>query len=119
MLYLKNIKKASAFLVLSLTINTYGNSTQTNNIEPIISSKKDVQKYDNWNNNKIPTQTSNTTVVFTVKPSADKIDGVIGFSKENANQYKDLGIIVRFAPNGYIDARDGKRYKKNFSSRQK
>lgn len=43
-------------------------------------------------------------------PSPATIDAVIGLSNGPADAFSDLGPIVRFAPSGYIDARDGDTY---------
>lgn len=43
-------------------------------------------------------------------PSPPTIDAVIGLSNGPADAFADLGPIVRFAPSGYIDARDGDTY---------
>ena len=38
------------------------------------------------------------------------MDTVIGLSSGSAEQYSDLAVIVRFSPNGKIDARNGGLY---------
>jgi len=47
---------------------------------------------------------------FTATPLGVNIDSVIGFSDGAADAYSDLGMIVRFASNGKIDARNGSSY---------
>jgi hypothetical protein len=49
-------------------------------------------------------------MVFTASPSTSPIDAVIGLSNGAARGFSDLGPIVRFAPSGYIDARNGGAY---------
>jgi len=63
-----------------------------------------------WYNSSIEEQTDNVEATFTVTPSAQNINSVIGFSGAEANAYSDLGIIVRFNPKGKIDARNGSIY---------
>ena len=43
-------------------------------------------------------------------PEADSMNGVVGLSAGPAAAYGDLACIVRFNPNGYIDARSGGEY---------
>ena len=109
---LKSIKKTLLLIVLSLAITACGGSS-TDNQEANSPSEKKVQKNSNWHNKKFSNQTGKTTATFTAKPSGNNIDGVIGFSNGEASKYADLGIIVRFATSGYIDARNGSKYKKS------
>jgi len=66
-----------------------------------------------WYNNDIPTQNNITTVTFNVQPLGENLNSVIGFSDGVVSEYADMGIIVRFAPSGFIDARDGESYSAN------
>jgi len=52
---------------------------------------------------------------FRSTPLGNNINTVIGFSSGEANKYQDLGIIVRFAPNGKIDVRNGSSYEADTS----
>ncbi|MCF6206998.1 MAG: GDSL-type esterase/lipase family protein, partial [Sulfurovum sp.] len=63
-----------------------------------------------WYNTSIVKQRGSLEATFTVVPSATNIDSVIGFSDGEADAYTDLGIIVRFASSGKIDARNGSSY---------
>ena len=63
-----------------------------------------------WENQSFSTQEDAVIAKFTAKPLGDNIDTVMGFSEGAASQYSDLGIIVRFAKNGNIDARNGSEY---------
>jgi len=63
-----------------------------------------------WYNTSIEEQTDSVEATFTATPLDVNIDSVIGFSDGAADTYSDLGIIVRFAPNGKIDARNGRIY---------
>jgi hypothetical protein len=49
-------------------------------------------------------------VEFDATPQASTMDGVIGLSAGPASAYADLAAIVRFSPQGYIDARNGANY---------
>lgn len=64
-----------------------------------------------WQNAAIPTQSGAFTCSFDVVPSAAGIDAVTGISSAAALSYPELAVIVRFAPNGVIDARDGSGYR--------
>lgn len=48
---------------------------------------------------------------FTATPSANAIDAVMGLSSGSASDYTRLAAIVRFNPNGTIDARAGGSYR--------
>jgi len=107
---LKNIKSVLIHLVSSLVITACGNSTSINSQEVDLPLDKKVQQNSNWNNSVLPTTNNHSAISFEATPSSENIDGVIGLSNGKANKYSDLALIVRFAPNGYIDARDGKKY---------
>lgn len=64
-----------------------------------------------WWNQSIPEQTGRFHVELYATPSAANIDGVIGLSNGVATKWASLGAIVRFAPNGVIDARAGSDYR--------
>lgn len=55
------------------------------------------------------------TSEFVVTPSAPDIDAVIGLSAAPAAKFTDLAVIVRFAPNGVIDVRNGDHYQSDGS----
>lgn len=63
-----------------------------------------------WQNQPITPQTDNFTVEYDAIALADNIDGVIGFSNQEAAGYSDLAIIIRFNTSGTIDARNGSTY---------
>jgi hypothetical protein len=69
-----------------------------------------------WLDTFIPASTDVFTANFRVYPAGQgnpwppTIDAVIGFSDGPAQRFTDLGPIVRFAPSGYIDARNGDSY---------
>jgi hypothetical protein len=63
-----------------------------------------------WENNSIEAQVDTFVASFTASPSAANMDGVIGLSASPASQYADLAAIVRFNPEGFIDARNGSSY---------
>jgi hypothetical protein len=78
-----------------------------------------------WSNYAIPESTADTgpfTVQFQAYPHSQgggppTIDGVLGLSDGQADAFTRLGPIVRFNPNGGIDARDGAAYVGNFPYR--
>lgn len=59
----------------------------------------------------LPDATVLDTLVFTATPSAPNIDAVIGLSAGSPASFSDLATAVRFAPSGFIDARDGDTYR--------
>jgi len=66
-----------------------------------------------WTNKPIPQQPDGTFALqFAIKPSGPDptIDGVIGFANGAADAFTDLGPILRFNPDGRIDARNGSAY---------
>jgi hypothetical protein len=66
-----------------------------------------------WNNRPIPQhQNDIVTVNFFAHAysSEDAVDTVIGLSSQPAHAFSDLGPIVRFNPDGKIDARNGSGY---------
>lgn len=73
-----------------------------------------------WVNAFLPQSTLGLTLTFRNWPRGldaqghPLIDGVVGLSNGPARRFTDLGPIVRFNPNGYIDARDGDHYTGGF-----
>ena len=63
-----------------------------------------------WQNSVIAPQTGVFTAEFDATPSNTAMDGVIGFSASAANAYAGMAAIVRFSPQGFIDARNGSAY---------
>jgi hypothetical protein len=73
-----------------------------------------------WTNGFLPYSTSEFTLTFRAWPYGQDenghplIDGVVGLSNGPGSRFTDLGPIVRFNPNGSIDARDGGSYVGSF-----
>ncbi len=65
---------------------------------------------DNFMNTAISKRTSAFTALFHATPSADSVDGVIGFSQTLPDSYGDLSIKVLFANDGTIKANNGSSY---------
>lgn len=63
-----------------------------------------------WLNHALPDASGLFTASWRSYPSTRPLDGVLGFSEGPAGSFADLGPAVRFAPSGYIDARDGSGY---------
>ena len=63
-----------------------------------------------WSNLPISPQTGAFSFSIDAVPSAAGIDAVVGLSTSSASNFSDLAAIVRFSPNGVIDARDGGTY---------
>lgn len=66
---------------------------------------------DVWQNTTITSQSGSFTISFDLLASAPNINSVTGLSRGPASGYGDLATAVRFAPSGYIDARDGKSFR--------
>jgi len=69
-----------------------------------------VTAYNDWQNIPIEAQYGTFTLTYDAIPSAVGIDAVTGLSRTPADWYTDLAPIVRFAPSGKIDARNGTGY---------
>jgi hypothetical protein len=69
---------------------------------------------DGWVNTFMPQATGSFSVTLRGYPGTPAtpptIDTVVGLSNGSADAFSDLGPIVRFNVNGYIDARDGGQY---------
>ncbi len=63
-----------------------------------------------WNNSSFNNQTSSFRLTFNISPSGNNINAVTGLSNGLAGQYDDLAAIVRFNPDGFIDARNSSTY---------
>jgi hypothetical protein len=62
-----------------------------------------------WSNDFVPLQWNVANASFIADPSGT-VDAVMGFSSGPASDFSDLGPIIRFAPNGVVDARNGDHY---------
>lgn len=63
-----------------------------------------------WRNQSFSDQTGVFHVEVSASPSANNVDAVIGLSAGPASTWANLAAIVRFNPQGYIDARNGNTY---------
>jgi hypothetical protein len=63
-----------------------------------------------WQNTTIANQTGTFTATFDATPNGANIDAVTGLSNGPASSHDNLAAIVRFNPNGNIDARNGNNY---------
>ncbi len=64
-----------------------------------------------WSNTSFTDQTGVFTATFDATPSASPIDAVIGLSNTSQTSYSGLAAIVRFNPDGKIDARNDTDYR--------
>lgn len=64
-----------------------------------------------WYNVPFQLQYGRFTVRYHATPSSSALDAVTGLSRTAADFFTDLAPIVRFAPSGRIDARNGDRYR--------
>lgn len=69
-----------------------------------------VSNSTSWQSQAFSPQTGSFTVSFSTTPNASNMDGATGLSSNSAVNYTDLAAIVRFNPDGYIDARNGSSY---------
>lgn len=63
-----------------------------------------------WLNKAIAAQTGTFTVSFNMRPSATNIDAFTGLSATSASAFSGVAAVVRFAPTGVVDARNGGAY---------
>jgi hypothetical protein len=63
-----------------------------------------------WWNQGITEQTGTFNIEFTATPSGNNIDAVVGLANGPATRWTSLAAIVRFNPDGFIDARNGSAY---------
>jgi hypothetical protein len=63
-----------------------------------------------WQNRSIPAQAGTFTISFNMRPSAANIDALTGLSVASASSFSHLAAVVRFAPSGAFDARNGGSY---------
>jgi hypothetical protein len=64
-----------------------------------------------WWNQTFADQTGFFHVEFSVTPSRSNVDAVIGLSNGTATKWSSLAAIVRFNPQGKVDARAGSEYR--------
>jgi len=72
------------------------------------------QWQEGWKNNVLPQRSGRFTFTFYVQPTDAEhrpIDVIYGLANGVADDFTDLGPIVRFNPSGTIDARDGDGYR--------
>lgn len=65
---------------------------------------------EEWANNSFTPQTNSFTAEFDVVPTGDGMDGVIGLSSGSVSGYSGLACIIRFSPDGFIQARNAGVY---------
>ncbi len=63
-----------------------------------------------WQNRPLEESTGVFTLSFNVRPTSAPIDSVVGLSAGPASGYGELAAIVRLAPDGRFDARNGGSY---------
>jgi len=64
-----------------------------------------------WWNQSFTEQTGRFHVEFSARPTANNLDTVVGLSAGPASKWASLAVIVRFNPQGTIDARSGSDYR--------
>ena len=75
-----------------------------------------VEAFDStWWNQAFPEQTGMFHVEFSADVTASYMDTVIALSNGPATKWASLAAIVRFNPQGFIDARDGSTYRADAS----
>lgn len=66
---------------------------------------------EEWSNLTIPVQKGEFRMTWDCTPGKVGLDAVVGIGVESVDTYTDLACMVRFAPNGFVDARDGSGYR--------
>ena len=69
-----------------------------------------------WDDGFVPQQTGLLVATFemaSVDPYGSPVDAVVGFASGSADAFTDLGPIVRLAPDGFVDARNGGAYQRD------
>ncbi|HZG66589.1 MAG TPA: metallophosphoesterase, partial [Herpetosiphonaceae bacterium] len=66
---------------------------------------------EEWESRSFEPQYGTFTAEFDATPHRPRMDGVTGLAAGSADEYDDLAAIVRFNPDGLIDARDGPAYR--------
>jgi hypothetical protein len=69
-----------------------------------------------WDNAFLPQQIGHFTIDFSLAntdPAGGAVDAVAGLSNGPAAAFTDLGPIVRLAPDGFVDARNGGAYQRD------
>ena len=80
---------------------------------PIVDAVFDIGAFSSemhWKNVAFAAQDASFTVAFDMTPLTAPIDGITALSAVAASAYTDLAAIVRFNPEGFIDARNGGSY---------
>ncbi len=65
---------------------------------------------EEWENISLAPQTNSFTAEFDVVPTGDGMDGVLGLSSGSVTGYSGLACIIRFSPDGFIQARNAGIY---------
>lgn len=68
---------------------------------------------EDWTNLAINSQNSSFDISYTCIPATSNVDAVTGVGGRTVENFSDLACIVRFAPSGIVDARDGSSYRSN------
>ncbi len=63
-----------------------------------------------WSNYRIDSYTGSFTLDYAVTPDTDNLDGIVALSNIAGSDYTDYAMLVRFSPDGVIDARNGGAY---------
>lgn len=69
------------------------------------------QVSEDWVNLAIPPQNGTFRMTWDCTPGKTGLDTVVGVGSGSVDTYIDLACMVRFAPNGFVDARDGSSYR--------
>ncbi len=93
----------------TLNVRTFDGGTPSA-VETATFEVAEIQSLASWKNAEVNNISNKTLVQFDATPDAAPMDGVIGVATSSATGFRDLAAIVRFAPSGYIDARNGSAY---------
>jgi|GEM_PF-3320474 len=88
----------------AVAYDTVGNSSATREVMLVGTASSYILAERNWQNSGFSTITGQAAVEFTIIPTQDTINGVVGLSYGGAGAYSGLSSIVRLNPDGYFDA---------------
>jgi hypothetical protein len=96
---------------ISISTTNSGGTGSTPTPSPTQNTATCVASSSNYFNDQISKQTGNFEIAYTAVPSKNRINGFVSLSRSSVDGWEDAAVLVRFNPDGYIDARNGNEYK--------
>ncbi|WP_168119710.1 DNRLRE domain-containing protein [Paenibacillus sp. HB172176] len=97
-------------LVRVVAYDNDGLSSGSNEARIVVTDEATYKAEAVWSNTSISQQTGTFTAAFDVIPLNENMNGVIGFGQSDAAAYSDMATLLRFNPDGYIDAMNSTAY---------